>query len=99
MPHFPASPVLLYVDDKGSMSWQGWAGAFHYRIEKSASAGGPWETSADEVTDAGNIMYESSKTADLPLYADPEYSEGTFYRIIAVSESGDSVPSNELKGE
>ncbi len=54
---------------------------------------------AGQAADAGSIIYEGSKTADLPLYTDKDYKEGAFYRVIAVNESGDSSPSNVLRGE
>jgi hypothetical protein len=84
----PAPPELLPISEPGMLSWRGSAGATHYRIERSASANGPWVTVSPNV---GDDLVQLG-----PLWADDsaEPGERWFYRVVGVNDGGESAPSN-----
>lgn len=88
-PPTPASPTLLIPDPHSPrrLSWQGSAGASGYRVQRATKPTGPWETLAENLSDAA-VQYR-------PLFADESAEAGVsyFYRVIARNRSGDSPPS------
>jgi hypothetical protein len=84
----PEPPELLPFQRLPMFSWRGSAGASGYDVQRAASASGPWETIAENLSDA-EVAYR-------PLYSDtsarPE--ERWHYRIVARNEAGASPPSN-----
>ena len=86
----PDAPHLLPIEASSAISWQGSTGATSYIIERAPEAKGPWETLAENVSDAV-IPYQ-------PLFADTltEIGQAYFYRVRAVNAAGRSKPSNEV---
>ena len=84
----PQAPTLLAIDHPGRISWRGSAGASGYDILRACSADGPWETIAEDVSDAA-VQYR-------PLYCDTTAEPGKdyFYRVVARGPGGLSPPSN-----
>jgi mannan endo-1,4-beta-mannosidase len=89
-PGLPVPPRLLPIDDSGSISWQGSAGASGYRVERSGGREGPWKIIAENVSDA-DAPY-------LPLFNDGSAEIGGlfFYRVRAENGAGVSEPSNAV---
>ncbi|MBN1696735.1 MAG: cellulase family glycosylhydrolase [Spirochaetales bacterium] len=90
----PPAPVLLPISSPNDINWQGSAGATHYIVQRSGSAGGNWSTLSSNVTDIGNTNYDGQLVARLPLYSDNTGNGTWYYRVIAVNGAGESEPSN-----
>lgn len=60
-------------------------------IEKSPSFKVLPDISAGKVPDAGSIIYETSKTADLSLYKDTENIKRTFCIVTAETKTGKAI--------
>ena len=84
----PGPPELLPIEDIGSISWRGSAGAAGYHVERSVLERGPWEVVGRNVSNAV-APYR-------PLFHDETACIGSayFYRIRAVNRAGISLPSN-----
>ncbi len=84
----PAPPVLLDIADVAAISWQGSAGAESYTVERAAEKNGPWQTAANDISDAA-LPYR-------PLFNDTgvEIGKSYYYRVIAKNSGGVSEPSN-----
>ncbi len=80
-------PAMLPLTDVAAISWQGVAGATHYRLERAASESGPWVTVAERVRE--------DRHPYRPLFADETATVGmpNWYRVSAVNGSGESPPS------
>jgi hypothetical protein len=68
------------------LSWWGSAHASSYNIKRSRTAGGPY-------TQITNI------TTDLLTYADTSATAGTYYVVTAVTPTGETTKSNEVKAD
>ncbi len=81
-------PAMLPLTDVAAISWQGVAGATHYRLERAASETGPWVTVAERVRE--------DRHPYRPLFADETATVGmpNWYRASAVNGSGESPPSS-----
>ena len=84
----PQPPTLLPIKRPAEISWQGSAGATHYRIERAEHAAGPWGAIALDISDA-RVQYR-------PLWHDASAipQKSYFYRVAAANDSGISPPSN-----
>jgi hypothetical protein len=84
----PEAPELLPFQRLPMFSWRGSAGASGYDVQRAANASGPWETIAENLSDA-EVAYR-------PLYSDTSARPGEkwHYRIVARNEAGASPPSN-----
>lgn len=88
----PLAPTLRSITDPMNIQWLGSAVARYYKIERSATKLGPWQLIADKVSNA-KLPFDPAKDR---IFADPDAlkQQGTvYYRVIAVNESGESVPS------
>jgi hypothetical protein len=87
-PAVPDPPVLLPVEDAGSITWLGSVGARSYDVERAADSQGPWETAGKGITEV-DVQYR-------PLFNDSGAEPGGryYYRVLARNESGLSGPSN-----
>ena len=84
----PQPPTLLPIPSVAAISWQGSTGASSYIVERSETEMGPWETVAEQVSDA-DVQYR-------PLFNDESVEIGDIYcyRVRAVNYAGISPPSN-----
>lgn len=87
-PPAPQPPTLLPIANPGRITWQGSAGAAGYDLQRAEDAEGPWQTIAEDISDAA-VQYR-------PLYADSTAHVGRdyYYRAIATNQTGRSMPSN-----
>ncbi len=84
----PDPPTLLSVDDPQAIRWQGSTGAGHYSLERAPEEEGPWtevQSGFDDATEAHN-----AQVAD----PDPPLGETVWYRMVAHSNAGASLPSD-----
>lgn len=83
----PGVPSMLPLTDVAAISWQGTAGATHYRLERAVAEAGPWVTVAERVRE--------DRHPYRPLFADETAVVGTpnWYRVSAANDSGASPPS------
>lgn len=93
----PPSPVLLFVDSSGAMSWQGSAGASSYRVERSGTSDGKWQIIGKNISDTVYENHSGHTVAKLPLFTDENSENGMYYRIIALNSTGESKPSNTIR--
>lgn len=86
----PISPELISITHPSEISWRGSAGADYYIVERKDAIQNDWVVILDSVTDA-DIGYR-------PLFSDTSVVEGKeyFYRVTAINEAGQSIPSNEI---
>lgn len=86
----PATPRMLPTDDVGAISWQGATGATQYRLDRGASASGPWETLCQKAREDQHPYR--------PLFADETAAIGMpcWYRVAAANGSGESAPSEPV---
>ena len=84
----PDAPEMLPVGGVPLLSWRGSAGASGYDIQRAPAPGGPWQTIAENVSDA-SVAYR-------PLFSDTKVKVGdsVCYRVSARNASGQSLPSN-----
>jgi hypothetical protein len=84
----PEAPQLLPMGTAPMFSWRGSAGASGYDVQRATDASGPWQTIAENVSDA-QVAYR-------PLFSDVTARPGQrlYYRVIARNEAGQSPPSN-----
>lgn len=88
----PLAPTLRAITDPLNIQWLGSAVARYYKIERALSQNGPWQLIADKVSNA-KLPFDPAKDK---IFADPEaltLHETLYYRVIAVNETGVSVPS------
>jgi len=86
----PEAPHLLPIKDVAHISWQGAVGANRYRIERSLSVKGKWESIGQNISDA-SVAYA-------PLFNDrqAELNKSYFYRVFALNDAGSSTASNVI---
>ena len=86
----PAAPEMLPTDDVAAISWQGVAGATHYRVERATAAVGPWHLIAAEAREERHPYRPLLADESAPIDAN------CWYRVRAVNETGESAPSAQL---
>lgn len=88
----PLAPTLRAITDPLNIQWLGSAVARYYKIERALSQNGPWQLIADKVSNA-KLPFDPAKDK---IFADPDALKlqgSLYYRVIAVNETGESVPS------
>lgn len=93
----PLPPTLRSITNQSDIRWMGAAVGRNYRVERSTDLKGPWKVLAEKISDGINKFDPATMT----LFSDKQQlSKGTYYyRVIAINESGESVPSNIEKLE
>lgn len=94
LPLLPPEPPRLHpiVNPAQNIRWMGAPLAQTYRVERAATAEGPWIVVGADISDGRN---EFNPAAD-PLFKDTSaLPPGTwYYRVISINEGGESAPSN-----
>jgi hypothetical protein len=89
----PGAPNLRIIFSSDDIRRMGAPLGRTYRIERSTSKLGPWQTIGDNVSD-GKAQFDPDIDK---LFADKDLLQPDktyFYRVIAKNESGESEPSN-----
>ena len=82
-PEPPAAPTALAGISDIALSWPAVSGAISYKIQRSTTTGGPWQTMATGLT--------ATQWTNSGLPSETQY----FYTLIATNILGDSAPSAE----
>ncbi len=88
----PLAPTLRAITDPMNIQWLGSAVARYYKIERSSTKLGPWQLIADKISNA-KLPFDPATDR---IFADPDALKqqgAVYYRVIAVNESGESLPS------
>jgi Endo-beta-mannanase len=87
-------PPLLHpiVNPAKDIRWMGAPLGQSYRVERASSAEGPWTIVGSGISDGRNEFNPATDT----LFTDPALLDPGiwYYRVIAVNETGESMPSN-----
>lgn len=89
----PEAPLLHPIPNPAQdIRWMGASLGQSYRVERSFSAEGPWTIVGASISDGRNEFNPETDT----LFTDTTpLTPGTwYYRVIALNESGESMPSN-----
>lgn len=91
----PQAPLLHPISDDGGVNWMGSATGRFYRLYASENGGKDWVLHADRLKDGQNGW--NPRTMDLYTLQAAPGSPGNggciLYRLTAVNESGESMPS------
>ena len=91
----PEPPIFRTISADRKLSWMGSPLGRHYKIERKLSSSEQWQVIANNISDGKNkfnpkldVLFQDKAK----LVAGERYD----YRLIAVNESGESLPSNVL---
>ena len=91
----PLSPKLRKIEDCGELKFMGAPLGRFYRIEKRKEGTENWEAISSSVSD-GEVYFKPQQSELFNIAEYTEHGRTYDFRVIALNESGESVPSNVL---